>query len=60
MKIEIYWESLPGAYCAYLPDEYDGAPDAGPQPTGWGKTKHEALRDLADQLEDRDDTKLGD
>jgi hypothetical protein len=52
VKIQIDYEM--GQFTAYLPDEYDGAPDAGPQLVGHGKTRAEALRFLADQIEDRD------
>jgi hypothetical protein len=38
-------------FCATL-DSYDGAPDAGFQPIGWGRTEAEAIADLGDQLED--------
>lgn len=54
MKIAVEYESTPALFYAYLPDEYDGAPDAGPQLIGYGKTKAEALRELADQIEERD------
>jgi hypothetical protein len=37
-------------FCAYDEDRYDGAPDAGPQNVGWGRTKDEALSDLCEQL----------
>lgn len=33
-------------------DEYDGAPDAGWQPHGWGRTEAEAIADLKVQLDD--------
>lgn len=36
-------------------DNYDGAPDAGYQPHGFGRTEAEALCDLADDLEERAD-----
>ena len=32
-------------------DDYDGAPDAGPQYIGRGATEAEAIRDLVEQLE---------
>ncbi len=37
-------------FCATL-DSYDGAPDAGFQPIGWGATEAEAIADLKEQLE---------
>lgn len=33
-------------------DDYDGAPDAGPQPMGCGRTEAEAIADLKSQLEE--------
>lgn len=33
-------------------EDYDGAPDAGWQPTGYGATEHEALIDFAADYED--------
>ena len=33
-------------------DDYDGAPDAGPQYVGHGATENEAIRDLIEQLEE--------
>lgn len=33
-------------------DRYDGAPDAGPQYVGYGRTEAEAIADLMSQLED--------
>ena len=37
------WEAI-GA------DSYDGAPDAGPQAVGEGKTEEEAIADLKEQI----------
>src|SRR4029077_10612667 len=31
-------------------DDYDGAPDAGDQPSGWGPTEQAAIADLLDLL----------
>jgi hypothetical protein len=36
-------------------DSYDGAPDAGPQYEGTGRTEEAAIRDLLEQLEDADE-----
>jgi hypothetical protein len=36
-------------------DDYDGAPDAGPQYEGTGRTEEDAIKDLLDQLEERDE-----
>ena len=47
--INLDW--TPAGFVAYL-DSYDGAPDAGYQPTGYGSTKVEALRDLVREVED--------
>lgn len=33
-------------------DNYDGAPDAGPQPYGYGATEEAAIADLKEQLAD--------
>jgi hypothetical protein len=38
-------------WCATL-DDYDGAPDAGPQPIGYGATEEAAIADLKMQLEE--------
>ena len=35
-------------------DDYDGAPDAGPQYEGTGRTEEDAIKDLLDQLEEAD------
>ena len=35
-------------------DTYDGAEDADHQPTGWGSTEEAAIRDLLEQIEERD------
>ena len=35
--------------------DYDGAPDAGPQCVGEGKTKDEAIADLMRQFEEREE-----
>lgn len=42
-------------WCAYS-DDYDGAPDAGPQMVGWGATEAEAVADLKQQIEEEDRT----
>lgn len=31
-------------------EDYDGAPDAGPQPMGWGETEQAAILDLLESL----------
>jgi len=36
-------------------DDYDGAPDAGWQPVGHGRTEDEAIADLLRQVEEYDD-----
>ena len=36
-------------WCAYS-DDYDGAPDAGPQVVGWGATEAEAVADLKEKI----------
>ena len=36
-------------------DDYDGAPDAGPQYVGTGSTEEAAITDLLNQLEERDE-----
>jgi hypothetical protein len=33
-------------FCAYDADTYDGAPDAGPQIVGYGRTRAEAIMDF--------------
>jgi hypothetical protein len=33
-------------------DDYDGAEDAGDQPSGWGPTEAEAIADLLEQIEE--------
>lgn len=38
-------------WCATF-DDYDGAPDAGPQWMGTGETEQEAINDLIQQVED--------
>lgn len=40
-------------WCAKL-DDYDGAPDAGYQPVGYGMTEEAAIEDLQTCLEKRD------
>jgi hypothetical protein len=46
---------IPTTACDWsaVTDEYDGAEDAGPQCVGYGKTEHEAIEDLVEQLIDR-------
>lgn len=39
-------------WLAYDEDTYDGAPDAAPNPMGWGKTEEEAEADLRHQMEE--------
>lgn len=39
-------------YSAVLADEYDGAPDAGHQPQGWGSTEQGAVDDLLQQIDE--------
>lgn len=34
-------------------DNYDGAPDAGHQPTGYGCTREDAIDDLIEQVRDQ-------
>lgn len=46
--IAVNWESTPALYSAIFSSEYDGAPDAGFQPMGFGKTEAEAVADLID------------
>jgi len=53
-EIRCEYESTPALWFAYLPDEYDGAPDAGRQLTGMGKTEREAIDDLLVNLEEWD------
>ncbi len=45
---------VPHFYWQAVTDDYDGAPDAGPQPVGNGSTEQEAIDDLLEQLEDSD------
>jgi hypothetical protein len=47
--ISVTWQSTPALYQAIFSNEYDGAPDAGFQPMGYGKTENEAVQDLIDQ-----------
>lgn len=47
--ISVEWQSTPALWQALFSNEYDGAPDAGFQPIGYGKTKDEAVQDLIDQ-----------
>ena len=49
------YERLAGLWFAWLPDEYDGAPDAGPQMVGQGNTETEALDDLRSRMWERED-----
>ena len=53
--IAVTWESTPALYSAIFSNEYDGAPDAGFQPMGFGKTEAEAVADLIEQDADRPD-----
>ena len=46
-------EPYRGYWYAYDDQTYDGAPDSN-SPQGRGKTKWEAIRDLIDQMEDRE------
>jgi hypothetical protein len=39
-------------WAAYFPDEYDGAPDAGPQLVGCGPTEAAAIADLIERAEE--------
>jgi hypothetical protein len=39
-------------WSAYLDGKYDGAPDAGFQPVGYGRTEEAAIADLLAMLED--------
>lgn len=39
-------------WSAYFPNEFDGAPDAGPQLIGRGETEAEAIADLIEQASD--------
>ena len=50
-KIEIKWVYEAQQWFAWLPDEYDGAEDAGFQPVGWGDSQADALSALAASLE---------
>lgn len=47
--ISVNWQSTPQLWQAIFSNEYDGAPDSGFQPIGYGKTKDEAVFDLIDQ-----------
>lgn len=47
--IRVDWCSTPALYMALFSDEYDGAPDAGFQPMGFGKTEDAAVADLIEQ-----------
>jgi hypothetical protein len=52
--ISVEWQSTPALYMAIFREEYDGAPDAGFQPVGFGKTEAEAVADLMEQDNERD------
>lgn len=53
-KLYFWWVTCDGCY--------DGAPDAGPQLAGWGRTRSGAVDDwneqVADYESDRDDARL--
>ena len=49
--ISVDWQSTPALFQALFSDEYDGAPDAGFQPVGYGKTEAAAVADLIEQDE---------
>jgi hypothetical protein len=53
-EIRTEWDAY-GDWFAYLPDEYDGAPDAGPHITGRGTTEREAVEEVKQQLEEREE-----
>lgn len=50
LNIRVSWDPTPAEYDAVL-DEYDGAPDAGPQPRGSGRTEREAIEALLDAMD---------
>ena len=50
--ISLEFHGTPQLWCAVFKDEYDGAPDAGFQPMGFGKTKEEAVADLIERDQD--------
>lgn len=58
MKINFDYPPFPGPRFAVYSDDYDGAPDAGYQPHGYGNTKAEALAafctDYAEREADHD------
>lgn len=54
IKTEYWLKPIPDRrfdWCA-VTDNYDGAPDAGFQPIGYGRTEAEAIADLKSQMED--------
>ena len=55
MKIHTDFWAKPGPIRDFdwtaVTDDYDGAPDAGPQPVGYGRTENEAVADLVQQME---------
>lgn len=50
--IAVSWQSTPALWMAYFAHEYDGAPDAGFQPVGYGKTEEAAVADLIEMEEE--------
>lgn len=50
--IRVSWESTPALYSAIFSNEYDGAPDAGFQPVGYGRSMDKAVDDLIEQDEE--------
>lgn len=53
MKIRVE-QQYDFSYAAYDANEYDGAPDAGPQLVGFGKTEEDAKADFMDQRMERE------
>ena len=52
IAFEQCWDN---SWSVYLPDEYDGAEDAGPQMVGTGRTREDALDELLEMLGERQD-----
>lgn len=51
IRVDLQYDN---SYAAYDENEYDGAPDAGPQLVGFGKTEEEAKADFMDQRMERE------
>lgn len=56
-RVETHYEPLTFTSCRLFDwcattEDYDGAPDAGPQPIGYGRTEADAVAELVESIEE--------